>query len=196
MFQLNEPKIEAILKTVAAIQLQPPPLAEYRTLYGPDAILPIRDFVIDHHRSQIGYGDRDFIRAKNAFAQWKMFDLGWVKVADPQTMIEKDAVVAIVVHTLGLWSVNYSRIVHVVDESTRFGFVYGTTELHVESGEERFLLEVDPASNAVYYDLLAISKPAHILSRIGFQFTRHFQKRFAIESVRALKLAIKSATQL
>jgi uncharacterized protein (UPF0548 family) len=194
LFQLSKPTSEEIQAKAAAIQLQPPSLVDYGTLNGPKAVSPLRDFVIAHRRSQIGYGLRDFERAKNAFHQWKIFDLGWVSVADPQLLIEKDAIVAVVVNSLGLWSVNYSRIVHVIDESTRFGFVYRTTESHIERGEERFLLEVDPSSNAVYYDLLAISKPAHFLSRLGFPFTRHFQKRFAIDSHRAMKSAIKSAS--
>ena len=195
MFQLTKPKSEKIQKRVAAIQMQPPSLVDYGTLHGPESVPPILDFVIDHRRSQIGYRNRDFERAKVAFSHWKNFELGWVNVANPKLLIEKDAIVAVVVHTCGLWSVIYSRIIHVIDDPTRFGFVYRTTEFHVERGEERFLLEVDPASNAVYYDLLAISKPAHFLSRIGYQITRHFQKRFAIESHLAMKLAIKSAIQ-
>ena len=47
---------------------------------------------------------------------------------------------------IGLWWLNACRIVYVVDESgpiSKFGFAYGTLPGHVESGEERFLIEWD-----------------------------------------------------
>jgi uncharacterized protein (UPF0548 family) len=91
--------------------------------------------------------------------QWQHFDLGWVRVANPETPIAPGEVVAVEVHALGLWSVNLSRILYVIDEPNRFGFAYGTTPLHAERGEERFLLKYDPDSGNLSYDLLAISQP-------------------------------------
>jgi uncharacterized protein (UPF0548 family) len=111
-----------------------------------------------------------------------MFDLGWVRVANPSAAIHVDQVVAVEAHTLGLWTVNLSRIVKVVDSATVFGFIYATTSLHVEQGEERFLLEFDRETGDVWYELEAVSRPRAALARLGFPFTRAFQKRFARES--------------
>ena len=38
---------------------------------------------------------------------------------------------------------------------------------HVESGEERFLVEWDRNTDQVWFDILAFSRPRHILTRIG-----------------------------
>ena len=51
---------------------------------------------------------------------------------------------------LGLWWLNACRIVYVVDEAgpvTKFGFAYGTLPGHAGTGEERFLVEWDRASD-------------------------------------------------
>jgi len=136
----------------------------------------------DCSRTRLGSGEAQFSAAKRAFERWVMFDLGWVRVANPSAAIHVDQVVAVEAHTLGLWTVNLSRIVKVVDSATVFGFIYATTSLHVEQGEERFLLEFDRETGDVWYELEAGSRPRAALARLGFPFTRAFQKRFARES--------------
>ena len=74
-----------------------------------------------------------------------------------------------------LWWLNACRIVYVVDDSGpnfKFGFAYGTLPGHVESGEERFLIEWNRADNSVWYDILAFSRPNHVLTRLGYPFVR------------------------
>ena len=61
---------------------------------------------------------------------------------------------------------------------------------HAESGEERFLVEWDRTTNAVWYDILAFSRPRHPLARLGYLFTRRTQKRFARDSVAAMLRAV------
>jgi len=146
-------------------------------------------FVRDHTRSEIGHGESAFNAAKAAFRRWQQFDLGWVRVPNPEVAIDPDQAVAVEAHTFGLWSLNISRILYVIDEEDRFGFGYGTTPLHVESGEERFLLEFYPVSGIVFYDLLAVSRPAHWLARLGYPITRSQQRRFARDSHRRMHLA-------
>jgi uncharacterized protein (UPF0548 family) len=123
-----------------------------------------------------------FDAAQGAFERWAMFDLGWVRVANPKAQIALGQLVAVEAHTLGLWTLNVSRIVDVTVGERAFGFVYSTTLMHVEGGEERFLLEFDPERGEVWYDLEAVSRPQNTLARMGFPITRHFQHRFAWES--------------
>ena len=52
-----------------------------------------------------------------------------------------------------------SRIVEIVDSPSRFGFMYATTALHVEQGQERFVIDFDPASGLVSYLIEAVSVP-------------------------------------
>jgi uncharacterized protein (UPF0548 family) len=162
------------------------------TEHGPtEANLP-RGYVRDHTRSEIGHGEAAFEAAKSALRSWQHFDLGWVRVANPEARLDPDQLVAVEAHTpgfsrLGLWSVNISRILYLIDEPTRFGFAYGTTPLHLESGEERFLVEFYPVSGTVSYELLAISRPVHWLARLGYPYTRHQQHRFARDSHAKMK---------
>lgn len=164
---------------------------DFRTEGGHEQVLCPRGFALDYSRSQIGEGRNTFAVAKEAFLRWLQFDLGWVRVANPDTPVKQDEVVAVEVHTLGLWSLNWSRVLYVIDEEDRFGFVYGTTSMHVERGEERFLVEFYPVSGAVYYDLLAVSQPRHWLARLGYFFTRSRQKKFARDSHRRMRRAIE-----
>ncbi len=164
---------------------------------GREQVLCPRGFARDYRRSQIGQGEAAFAAAKAAFRQWLQFDLGWVRVANPQAPIEQGEVIAVEAHALGLWSINISRILYVIDEPAsptspaRFGFGYGTTTMHVERGEERFLIEHDPISGTVYYDLLAVSQPAHWLTRLGYIYTRSRQKKFARGSHRRMHRVIQ-----
>lgn len=157
------------------------------TQCGPDELHVPKGFDRDHTRGEIGHGRGDFEAARNALHAWLHFDLGWVRVANPEARIEPEEIVAVETHTLGLWSLNFSRILYVIDEPNRFGYGYGTTALHVERGEERFLLEYYPASGAVYYDLLAVSQPAHWMAQLAYPYTRSCQHKFARDSQRRMR---------
>lgn len=123
-----------------------------------------------------------------------MFDLSWLRVANPQARIAPGQIVAVEAHTLGLWTLNLSRIMDIVDTPVTFGFVYGTTQLHVEQGEERFLIELDPATGDVWYELEAVSRPRTMLARLGFPVTRAFQHRFARDSHRRMREEVLAST--
>jgi uncharacterized protein (UPF0548 family) len=184
VFTVNKPSAAAIEKQIAAAAGFPsaaPPLLSFNGGLGPDARLPF-GFAHDFSRSRIGHGEAAFAAAKMAFERWAMFDFGWVRVANPKAVIALGQLVAVEVHALGLWSLNFSRIREVIDTPARFGFVYATTKLHVEQGEELFLLEFDPASGDLFYQLEAVSRPRNSLAWLGFPVTRSFQHRFARDS--------------
>jgi uncharacterized protein (UPF0548 family) len=112
-----------------------------------------------------------------------------VEAWSSRTSIQTGEVVAVIAHVAGIWWLNACRIVYVIDEQAptrRFGFAYGTLPGHVESGEERFLLEWDQDEGSVWYDILAFSRPNHFLAKIGYPFVRRMQKRFARESAAAM----------
>lgn len=143
---------------------------------------PPRGFVHDLSRSHIGQGQRAFAAAREAFQKWEQFDLGWVRIADPVPKVVPGELAAVEAHTACLWSISLNRIVEVVDSPTRFGFMYTTTAFHVEEGQERFVIEFDTESESVRYLIEAISRPRHILARIGYPFSREMQLRFARDS--------------
>lgn len=153
---------------------------------APSAHLPF-GFVHDHSRSCIGNGEPAFETAKQAFQKWAMFNHGWTRVANPTATIQIGQIIAMEAHTLGLWTLNMSRIMETVNTATRFGFLYATTPMHVERGSERFLLEFDPITGDVHYVLEAISRPRHVLACLGWPLSRHFQHQFVRASHKRMK---------
>jgi len=191
MFSLRRPSASSLASLLAEARSLPESYSgPLGTKDGRQALPSLRGYAIDHTRTQIGRGHAAFAAAKTAFRNWQHFDLGWVRVANPQVKIEPGALVAVQAHSLRLWSINISRILYVIDEPNRFGFGYGTTPLHIERGEERFLLEYDAPSEAVHYDLLAISQPAHWMAFLAYPYTRSQQKRFALESHQKMRRAV------
>src|SRR5262249_16001520 len=68
-----------------------------------------------------------------------------------------------------------------------------------EAGEEGFTVEWDEAGSAVWYDILAFSRPQQLLARLGYPFARRLQKRFARDSAAAMRRAVgqdKSTAQV
>ena len=61
-----------------------------------------------------------------------------------------------------------------------------------QMGEERFLIEWDRTDDSVWYDILAFSRPRHLLARLGYPFVRLMQKRFGRESGAAVLRAVSS----
>jgi uncharacterized protein (UPF0548 family) len=163
---------------------------------GATATTPPARYVVDHTRIRLGEGESVFRSAIAALRKWKQFHLGWVEAWPSNTPIESGQNVAVMGHVLGIWWLNACRILYVVDEQepiSKFGFAYGTLPGHVESGEERFLIEWDPSDNSVWYDILAFSRPNHILIRLGYPVVRRTQKRFARESASAMFKAVNGA---
>lgn len=162
---------------------------------GATANVPPPGFVVDHTRIKLGNGQEIFEAAKSALRRWEQFHLGWVEASPTETPISKGAVVAVMGRALGLWWLNACRIVYVVDEvgpTVRFGFAYGTLPGHVESGEERFLIEWDRADDCVWYDILAFSRPNYFLIRLNYPLIRRLQKRFARDSAAAMLHAVQA----
>jgi uncharacterized protein (UPF0548 family) len=196
MFSVHAPTQAAIELGLKRARLHPLSYtAQLNTQNGRDTAEVPAGYVLDHTRSQIGNGSRAFEAAKTAFHFWLHFALGWIHVVNMGVSIAVGEIVAVEAHTFGLWSVNFSKIIYLIDTSSSFGFGYGTTAAHVERGEERFLIEYDPASGAVTYDLLAVSQPASLLAQLAYPFTRSQQRRFARDSHQRMKQAVLDLTQ-
>lgn len=146
-------------------------------------------YEVDYTQATLGHGRHCFEAARQAVREWQMFTTGWIDLCYPDVPVEKDAVVGVLARTVGLYSLNLSRVIYVQDEPSRFGFAYGTLPQHVERGEERFLVWHDPVDDTVWYSITAVSDPAHWLVRLGKPFARHVQRIFAQDSVRAMRLA-------
>lgn len=144
-------------------------------------------FDADHNRTLLGIDC--FETARGQLRQWRPFDIGWVELCWPDAPLTVGTTVAPLISVFGLlWSLSPARIATVIDEERCFGFSYVTLPDHEECGEERFLVEWLP-NGEVWYDVYAISRPRHWLARLAYPLSRLLQKRFANNSMRAMREA-------
>ncbi len=194
MLFLRRPTEETIREFLAA-------QAKHALTYsavGATMTTPPAGYVVDHTRIKLGEGEQVFAAAKAALERWQQFRLGWLEALPAETPIKEGQVVAILARSLGLWWLNACRIVAVVNEDgpvNRFGFAYGTLPDHAGSGEERFLVEWDRQEGSVWYDILAFSRPRHVLARLGYPWVRRVQKRFGRESAAAMCRAVGAVAE-
>ncbi len=78
------------------------------------------------------------------------------------------------------------RVVSVIDETDRRGFTYGTLPGHPERGEERFVVERDPASGVVTATITAFSRPGGWRTRALGPVGRWVQSRMTQRYLDAL----------
>jgi len=160
---------------------------------------PPAGFNLDCNRIQIGQGSQTFESGCKAIRSWTMFANGWTFLSPSQEDLTTDTLAAMVTKICGMWWLNVCRVVYLVNEEKgsvkRYGFAYGTLPEHVESGEERFLIEWDRESDEVSYEILAFSRPRHPLVWLGKPWARKLQNRFAKESLDLMKKAALCATK-
>ncbi len=195
MFFAREPSDATVRQFLESQRAQPFSYADV----GASFKTPPPGFFIDHNRVQLGHGVAVYNAAVNALRHWRQFDLGWVSVANDDEAIDVGGIVAVKARAFGAWSLNACRIVYVINEEApikKFGFGYGTLPDHIECGEEQFTIEWYTQDDAVCYDILAFSKPHHLLTWVGLPFARMFQKRFARESMQRMRKEVESITEV
>lgn len=128
---------------------------------------------------------RNFSAAGQRLLAWQAHERAGLRVAASSPRAEPGAVV---VMRLGIGPVSVRipcRVVYVVEEPDRVGFVYGTLPGHPESGEEFFLLERDDLGR-VRFTVTAFSKPATLLARLGGPARQWAQHRMTTRYLDAL----------
>ncbi|MQM12983.1 hypothetical protein Taro_045907 [Colocasia esculenta] len=178
-----------------------------------EAALSKGGFHVNRARVLLGSGADTFRRAKAALRSWRHFRLGWAFV-EPGTPVEKGTKLCVCVKEFLPWIAMPLQIAYVTDTSAGgepsgeeggpagrpssnggakafFGFGSGTLRGHLLAGEERFSVEWDK-NDQVYYDIFSFSKPAHILSALGYPYVLLRQKFFAQESARAVLAHVAS----
>jgi uncharacterized protein (UPF0548 family) len=190
MFTLHRPTEEQIRAYLARQDGQP---FSYEAAGCTREELPaMPGWNVDRQRVHLGRGREVFERAKRAICQWEMFPQALARICNPDQAPQQDLVVGVLykVRLVPLWILFPARVVWIVDEPRRFGFAYGTLPGHPECGEERFVAQWNESDDSVWYDLLAVSRPAHWLARIGYPYTRWEQARFRRLSGEAMQRAL------
>jgi uncharacterized protein (UPF0548 family) len=196
---LSRPSDEAVHAFIAAQKERAVTYPEVGvSAYGP-AHAPA-GYPVNRTRAKIGHGERDFDAAKAALRSWSMYALPWIDLCWPgKAPIRTGTVSAVRAKIVFLWALSATRLLYVVDEdhggTARWGFAIGTLPGHVEQGEERFLVEWDHATGDVYFDLYAFAKGRHPLAVAGLPVTLWVQRRFARESVGAMRKAVRAGTK-
>lgn len=191
MFLLQQPKakqIDDFIKVQAQLEFTYSSIGATRSPTPPDG------FQVDHNRICLGQGRVMYEQAKRALQDWQHFRLNWVSLhRQEEALPEPGQTVAILAHALGLWVLNASRVVYVLEETEpvqRYAFAYGTLPEHAECGEERFQVEWRADDDSVWYDLYAFSRPQQLLSKIAYPYVRRKQKQFARDSLQAMQTAV------
>jgi uncharacterized protein (UPF0548 family) len=193
MVRVRRPTAEVIRAFLAAQAREP---LTY-TAVGATAGEAPAGYVVDQTRVLLGEGQAVHARARQALEHWEQMRLGWVEALPADAPIREGEPVAVVARLFGLWWLSACRIVRVLDEDggrLRYGYAYGTLPDHAGSGEERFLVEWDRASGAVWYEIRAFSKPRWRVARLGYPYMRRLQARFGRDSVAAMKRAVRDGT--
>jgi len=146
---------------------------------------------VDRHQFTLGRGRDLFERAQSSLMAWRQFDIPWLEFHGARH-VEPDQVVATLVSITGVWFLNPCRVVYseFSPDGNSAAYAYGTLRGHAECGEERFRVSIDPVTEEVRYEIAAFSRPAIVLSNLGYPLARRLQRRFAASSAQALVRAV------
>ncbi|KAL5557449.1 hypothetical protein UlMin_039685 [Ulmus minor] len=163
-----------------------------------DKELSREGFSLNHSRVLVGSGLQSYEKGKGALQDWRHFGLDWAFV-DPKTPTQMGTKICACVKEFLPWVMMPLKVAY-VDEKRRtkktipsFSFGSGTLQGHLLAGEERFSIELDE-NNQVWYEILSFSKPAHVLSFLGYPYVKFRQKCFAQQSANAVRKYL-NATQ-
>jgi len=140
-----------------------------------------------HDRYEMILGDADgdaFDRGAEGLREWAAH-LGAGFVVEPHQPPAEGVTVAVAAPLGPLTAVAVCRIVAVVDEPDRYGFAYGTLPGHPERGEEAFVVQRNDGGCAAF-NIIAFSRPAELLARLGGPVTRAIQERASRRYLKAL----------
>lgn len=148
-------------------------------------------------RQLVGTGLAVHKRVAAALFSWKLLAIDGLQVFPSTPTLQAGTNVAILSRHLGIWSVDFCRVIYVLHDEAkndrailRTGFAYGTLPGHAVCGEEIFSIEWHPATQEVWYDIYSFSLPATRLISMIAPFARARQRRFAGASLeKAAKLA-------
>jgi uncharacterized protein (UPF0548 family) len=144
-------------------------------------------YAVQRISAELGEGEAVFERAAIALDAWEVHR-GAGLVVVPAAAPAAGETVAVVLPVRGATVVCPCRIVYVTDEPDRSGFAYGTLPGHPERGEEAF--HVQRSGDRVRFEIVAFSRPAHPLARIGASVARRVQAGVTERYVAAMQAVL------
>ena len=139
------------------------------------------------HEAVIGSGRECWQEAAAEVLEWGMQRGAGIRVSTPRVVVGDD--VALTIPLLGFVPIRaYTRVLALVDEPHRRGFVYGTLPGHPERGEEAFLVTID-GDGVVRAAVQGFSRPAPGIWVLGAPVLRVVQAIYTRRYLRALDRA-------
>jgi len=126
-----------------------------------------------HWSRDLGNGRPVFERASDALRDWRMQTTSGLVVAHPGPPTVGTVVAMAAPLPVGYIDV-VCRVVAVDDQNDRFGFTYGTLQVHPEQGEESFAIAIAP-DGTVTVEITAVSRSRHPLARAVPPVARRLQ---------------------
>jgi uncharacterized protein (UPF0548 family) len=123
--------------------------------------------------TELGHGADVFDAAAATVLSWGMQRGAGLAVVAGGPPVTGDVVAMAAPLPVG-WIDVTCRVIAVIDEPDRRGFVYGTLPIHPETGEESFAV-VRHADGTVALDIVAVSRSSHPLSRLAPPIARRLQ---------------------
>jgi uncharacterized protein (UPF0548 family) len=140
----------------------------------------------DRYETVLGVGPKTFQRAVTGLKTWQAHRLPGVRVFPHNQEIRTGATVVVTLGTPIVALTAPCRIVHVIDEQTRWGFAYGTLPGHPEQGEEAFIVSIS-SDQTVLFEIVAFSRPGDPVVRLSGPVGRGIQRGGTGGYLRALK---------
>jgi uncharacterized protein (UPF0548 family) len=141
----------------------------------------------DRYSVTLGHDETVFRLGRKAVQTWQahLHTGATLEPPMPDIAVGTDIIVAWRIGPLSV--VAPCRIVYVIDDEEAYGFAYGTLPGHPEQGEEAFRVVRGPGG-AVAFEVVAFSRPADPLARLGSPIARFIQLRISrgyLEGVRS-----------
>jgi len=141
-----------------------------------------KGFTTNYYHQKIGSTHAEFLEAKRIIANLDHLNWEWVECMTEPNQLQLDSIIATQVRYLGVWALDISKVIEIIDEKTddliRFGYVMGSTKYHVLHGEEAFILEYNRQNEETHYHIYSYSKPRGSLMRLGGPLIRRAQRKF------------------
>jgi len=145
---------------------------------------------LDRWSRTLGASDEIFRSATQALRAWQVHRGAGLIVYDNGPPAAGAVVAMAAPLPLGFIDV-VCRVVAFDDEPHRFGFTYGTLRVHPEQGEESFTV-VRHEDESVVFEIVAASRPRHVLARACPRLARRLQRSATTRYLDAMSEATRT----
>ena len=186
----SESVIEDYLRACRALDFNYPYVGQTRNLI--DSGDAPKGFRLDRVSHYVGSGESVYHAVTEAIEHLEMFNhsMATLKYLSPET--ESGNTVVVVFGAMGLWTINPARIIFKLDDSRQqgrikqAGFGYGTTQGHIDIGEELFHVDWNRETDEVHFRITVFSRPGSLLAWVGKTYMTYQQKRFRRLAAKAI----------